>query len=130
MIGKFENYGCTGHGSLKNLEKSYGSPVDDADKALNKRKHCLKCAFEEFDSYQAYSFDTVSNACGNTFLLKKSLIFFEIFSADEGESASRAFCECDLQFVDTVSGLPCYNTNFNTTLCEFSKSLARIQVLL
>ena len=43
--------------------------------------------------------------------------YFEIFSEDGRKTAARAFCECDLQFVQSVRGLIPTFTDYDTSLC-------------
>ena len=38
----YRNYGCAGRGNMDADEKTMGRPVDDVDKALNIRKHCIR----------------------------------------------------------------------------------------
>jgi len=45
-------------------------------------------------------------------------IFTKIIYLDDNiGAAGRAFCECDLAFVNAVDGLPTLNKNFDTTRC-------------
>ena len=60
MNGEFEDYGCAGVGNMDATQKTVGPPVDDVDKALNIRKHCINCA----GPYSPYTYDTSNNACG------------------------------------------------------------------
>ena len=100
MAGQFFNYGCAGRGNMDASIKTVGRPIDAVDKALNIRKHCINCAADQFGSYTTYTFDTRNNACD-----------------DSVGTGSRAFCECDVQFVQTVDGLQPQNQNFNPSGC-------------
>ena len=65
MNGEFENYGCAGVGNMDATRKTVGVPVDDVDKALNLRKHCINCATASgHGPYTTYSYDKSNNACG------------------------------------------------------------------
>lgn len=77
----YENYGCAGRDNLDAEAKNVGRPIDAVDKALNDRKHCIKCVN---GSYSKYKFDETNKSCQNS----KSEI-------------ARSFCECDLAFVTT-----------------------------
>ena len=47
----------------------------------------------------------------------KYLFYLNIFLENNENSAKRAFCECDLEFVNAVDGQPISNTNFDTSKC-------------
>jgi len=84
-----KNYGCTGVGNLDATEKNHGRPIDAVDIALNNRKKCINCAISELGSgYSTYRFDDANNDC-----------------EDSLGSASRAFCECDLQFANDLNNV-------------------------
>jgi hypothetical protein len=95
-----KNYGCAGQGNMDASQKTLGHPVDDVDKALNIRKHCITCAEQTFGLYQEYNYDTIAKAC-----------------ASRLGTGSRAFCECDAQFVRRVTGLATPNSNYDTSQC-------------
>ena len=60
----FEDYGCIGVGNLDATLKSFGKPVDATDRALQDRKHCINCAFDQHGNYTTYDFNELSNICG------------------------------------------------------------------
>jgi len=99
--GNYENYGCAGIGNFDADAKTLGRPVDDVDKALNTRKHCIRCIKKDLGlGYQPYNYHENNNHC-----------------TDAAGTTDRAFCECDLEFVETVMGLETPNSNFDTSQC-------------
>ena len=78
----YRNYGCAGRGNMDADEKTMGRPVDDVDKALNIRKHCIRCASEKFGvPYSSYQFDVTQLACGKKCLInfRLSIIVVDLF---------------------------------------------------
>ena len=63
---------------MNSTAATLGKPVDDLDKALNIRKHCIKCANKFFDTvYQSYSWDRKNKICGKNLLeIKLEMKFF------------------------------------------------------
>ena len=101
MAGSFSGvYGCAGRGNMDASVRTIGRPIDAADKALNIRKHCINCAIKEHGPYTPYTFDTRDNVCD-----------------DSVGTSSRAFCECDNQFVGSVAGLPTINQDIRASEC-------------
>ena len=66
LSSKLENYGCAGIGRLDAFEKTAGIPLDDVDRALNERKHCIRCARNAFQKQQYGHYDYVPDfrLCG------------------------------------------------------------------
>ena len=76
--GWFANYGCAGVGNLHVGQPTRGQPVDDIDRALNKRKHCINCAVaERTATYNAYNYDEIANVCGKIYLDLLRVLFGE-----------------------------------------------------
>ena len=61
----WENYGCAGRGNMDAYKPTFGLPVDQMDKALNLRKHCIQCASTAFNTtYQPYQYHQEEFFCG------------------------------------------------------------------
>ena len=66
------NYGCAGRGSYSAFTGNIGKPVDEADKAFNSWKKCVKCAVGDVTGISDYQYNAAIDSCGkyvNVFLL-------------------------------------------------------------
>ena len=62
---QLKDYGCTGVANLDVNAAAFGSPVDEIDRAINIRKHCVLCAMQHFNTlYSKYSFNLSTSSCG------------------------------------------------------------------
>ena len=63
--GDFNNYGCAGIDDMDHTAKTAGIPLDEVDRQLNRRKHCINCAIRQYSTgYTPYDYDENNNLCG------------------------------------------------------------------